>query len=382
MATDCSPANASGGRLPAKESPDSTRWYPHASLALSGKPVRILLPGGEATGWVEIGTRAAASRPLSRDLAQRSLGAQLERTWHVLRDSGEADALGFEPWAWRPLPGQPWPHELPEPITAWSAGSRMVDVRPRKLRAMARQAEESARVQAELEAEHGLPAPPAPSGRLPAGESESATKQWWLDPAAVTYSPPGAIDILEAEARVARAILTDGLRAMERPAGLAPVAAGLAGLVAETTGPDDANRRPRFEATARDHADYLTAFGWFAGIAPLELRPRWAGNDWLSGAQKVLVWQALVPPLSWRQIAGRAGGSQEGWRKTWGGALAAVHRVANGGQPMTHVKVADQLAALRERNLAWKRRLRDPVSEIEGALRAMGSSSNRQQAER
>ena len=365
MATDLSLLAPSDSAARSRPEGADAVWYPHGTLTLSGKPVRILLPGGEATGFVKIGTRATAGSP------QGSRGAP-ERTWSVLRDSGAADALGFEPWAWRPLPDQPWPHDLPEPITAWSAGARMVDVRPRKLAAMARQAAESARVQAELAQQYGpLEVAPgdSPAGSRPPGAKPGA--QWWLDPVSVTYSAPGEIDILEAEARVARAILTDGLRSMERPAGLAPVAAGLAGLVAQTVSSDDAERRPRFEATARDHADYLTAFGWFAAIAPIELRPRWAGNDWLSGAQRVLVWQALIPPLSWRQIARRAGGSQEGWRKTWGGALAAVHRVANGGQPMTHVAVRDQLAALRERNMAWKRRVREPVAEVEQALGAM-----------
>jgi hypothetical protein len=334
--------------MPVEPRPD---WYPVRQLVRPNTALRWLLPGGEATGFLKV--------------------EKAERQFWVRRDSGSVDRLSFEPFAWRPLPvqqgGQPWPDALPEPMTLAATG-RFVDIRPRKLAAMQRQAEQSADTIAELEREHGP---------LYVALPGSKEDQWWLDPAAVTYSQAGAIDLMEAEARVSRAILTDGLRAFDVPAnGLAQSTSALGGLVHESLNSEDAELIRHFKPTNRDVQDYLTAFGWFTAIAPLELRPEWArrpdrASDWFSGAQKVLVWRALVPQLSWRQIAKRVGGSQEGWRKTWGGALELVRRAANGEPVLTHLTVADQLDALRERNHSWKRKRHEPAEIMANALKAM-----------
>lgn len=320
-------------------------WYRISDLARVNTPARFLLHGGECTGIMLVDQKSR------------------ERSWRVRRDSGALDVLPYEPIAWRPVPGQPWPDALPEPLSVAAVG-RFVDIRPRKLAAMQRQAEQSAAVMAELEREHGPLYPVLP------GASDD---QWWLDPEGLTYSAAGEISLLEAEARVSRAILTDGIRNFDTKRGFEASTgdSALGSFIADSISADGLELIKHFKPTRRDISDYPVAFGWFTAIAPIELRPQWAKVGWFSGAQKVLVWRALVPQKSWRQIAQRAGGSQEGWRKAWGGALECVRRVANGNQPLLHVKVSDQLAALRERNMAWKRKRHDPAEILTGALKAM-----------
>lgn len=326
-------------------------WYAIRDLTRQGTPVRLLLERGEVTGFLKV----------EKGIPQ----------WWARRDSGAVDRLPVEPYAWRVLDSQPWPDKLPQPITLSTSG-RFVDVRPRRVSAMARQAEEADRIRAQvladLERDHG----PAASALGPERPSKD---RWWLDHTLISYSAPGSISITEVEGRVARALLVDGFKALERPSEHVTATGALTMMVAESYASGDLDGPPPFESQPRDHDDYEIAMGWFAAIAPLEIRPRWAlGQPWHSAAQKVLAWRIKSPPDSWRRIASREGGSQEGWRRTWGGALEMVRRAANGEPVLLHATVADQLAALRERNLAWKRRDRNPVSVQVAALQALGGS--------
>ncbi len=265
-------------------------------------------------------------------------------------DEGHEQRWGPEPDAWRPERPNAWKAPLPPPLTA--CAPRMVDVRepdvgasgPRAGRnryaAMAAQAEQSARSRAEIEAELG-----------PIEEAERGKDhQWWLTEL-LTYSSRGEVSVREAEGRLARAILTDGIRGKYGgPNGLTETSSALSVLVHETLLSTDADViRERFEPSPRDVGDYEIALGWFAALNPPELWHRQRDAWTLNQAQCVLVWRMMLPPLSWRKIAAH-GGSHAGVRQVYGAALASVHRAANGKPVLRHVTVKDRIGALRERN--------------------------------
>lgn len=268
----------------------------------------------------------------------------------MLPPRGQEQRWGPEPSAWQPVDPATWDLPLPAPLFSgpqeWAMPWSRREVRGR-LGSMAAQAAEAESIRAGVLAEIGEAEPVSrPPGR---------PEQWWRDASLVTYSAPGEISHAEAEARVCRAILTDGLRPEMLSASLAGTSAALAEVVAETVTSSDADDgRPRFEPTPRDLADYLTAMRWFALLNPPELwHPRRRPLE-LNQSQKLLVWRALDPPLSWRAIGKRISRTAEGARRAWGGALERVWRAANGLPVHDHVKTVDQLAALRARNRAWR----------------------------
>lgn len=306
-----------------------------------------------------------------------------------------------EPLVWLPLPEwdaddepewwQPedpatwtWPNgRVPAPLPAAPPG-RFVHRTPRgRWAAMAEQAERSAAVQAELAAEalmtvdvqkdrlvyvmHGSistghPAAAAGEG-FAGGEAEPSRSRrlgsrWWLEyPQLVTYSRPGAeVTQQEVEGRLCRAILTDGLRPGQRPQAWQGTAGGLAALVHEALTSADALAARSFEPTRADLTDQDGGepMRWFAALSPPELRPRRAEAWGLNGLQLVILHHAVG--RSWRRIAETIGGSHEGARRGYAGAIEAAARAANGRPVFAHVTVADQWAALRHRNQAAKRR--------------------------
>ncbi len=276
----------------------------------------------------------------------------------TLPPRGLESRWGEEPDAWRPEHPDRWKAALPEPLASWTsslaasdeaAAARQV-AREReqfiaglggnRYAAMTAQAEQSARTRAEIEAELGA-----------VDEARASERQWWLGEL-LSYSPAGEISVREAEGRLARAILTDGIKGKHGgPAGMSETSSALSGFVHETLLSSDADGMlERFEPTPRDLADYTTAFAWFTALNPPELwhhsRKAWT----LSQAQCVLVWRMIMPPLSWRSIAKNAGGSHVGAQQIYGAALAGVTRAANGQAVLQHVKVRDRMAALKERN--------------------------------
>ena len=54
-------------------------------------------------------------------------------------------------------------------------------------------------------------------------------------------------------------------------------------------------------------------------------------------------------------------------------AILTVTKFANGVS--VNRSASDQIAALRDRNMAWKRKGHDPVSIHEGAIAALGDKS-------
>lgn len=296
----------------------------------------------------------------------------------TLPPKGQGERWGGEPEAWRPERPELWKAPLPEPLVSCGltgagapsgrggAGApgrlapgcraQAVDavpgaprtqgwrggcVRGDKYNKMAAQAEQSAQTQAEIRAELG------DDEEAAAGRDD----QWWLTEP-LSYSPMGEVSLREAEGRVARAILTDGIRGRHGgPGGLTETSSALSGLVHETLLSTDAEgMTERFEPSPRDLSDYVTAFGWFAALNPPELWHRRREPYTLSQAQCVLVWRMITPPLSWRRIGRQTRGNHETLRRVYGAALAGVHRAANGQPVLQHVRVKDRMAALREAN--------------------------------
>jgi hypothetical protein len=279
----------------------------------------------------------------------------------TLPPKGQERRWGEQPDAWRPEHPGLWKAPLPEPLAGWTpsleasnkalaarkvAGERDAGIaamapRPNRYAAMTAQADQSARTRAEIVAEVG-----AIEETPRAGD-----RQWWLTEA-LTYSAAGEVSVREAEGRVARAILTDGIRGREGgPAGFSETSSAMSGFIHETLLSSDADgARERFEPTPRDLDDYIVAFAWFTALNPPELWHH-ARRSWtLSQAQCVLVWRAITPALSWRAIRKHTGGSHEAARRVYGGAIAGVHRAANGKPVLQHVSVQDRMRALRERN--------------------------------
>ena len=262
-----------------------------------------------------------------------------------------------DPEAWRPeiAAAWTWPGGVAPPALPVLIQPRLYsgDGR-RRWSSMAEQADRSARTQAEIAAEiaaeHGDTSA-APSARR-------IGTRWWRDAALVTYSPPGQVSREEAEGRVCRAVLTDGVRPGERPQGWHGVGTALSQFVHEVITSEDHVRE--FDPLQRDLTDYesFLPMGWFAALNPLPLRRR-RGDPWdLNAAQIIIVLHALG--TSWR-TAGRnrklGVSGQRAMELYRGGpnnlgAIDKVWRAANGKPvlPWLPAVAEDPLDALRRRN--------------------------------
>lgn len=292
--------------------------------------------------------------------------------------------MGDEPELWQPRDPENWEYPLPEPVTAaaqgrfhstrgsgrYIGGASDAQVLPEASRmghpryaAMSAQADASDAARAEIEAAVGFTLDDLARDRAQsASEADRIEPRWWRDSSLVTYSPSGVVSMGEAEARVLRAILTDGLRPWKRGE---PVRAWpqefLDWADAQKKMAEDpkADIRERFVPTRDDIRDSLVAMTWFAALDPPQLRPDGYGtiNQDFTRDQVLLILRALEPPFTWRQIGRHQliGCSHTQARKHYREAVERVWRAANGLQVFKHVRVRDELAALKERNRAHKR---------------------------
>ncbi|MCV0371101.1 hypothetical protein [Filomicrobium sp.] len=256
------------------------------------------------------------------------------------------DALGLDPDAWRPENPAAWKMPLPVPIHGIQAG-RMWSARGGFSAVDEAEAAELAR---EMEAERETA---RAQGALHGADGETGTR-WWLDPTRVTYSPPGQVSIAESEARVSRAILTDGLTGQRNPQGVRTSRA-LADITADGLGDDDeiADRVARFDPLPQDIEDYLTAMGWFAQLCVTNCSYGYVFGDFTT-AQLALVWRARG--RSWRSIAGDLCVSDDTTHRNFAEGLVRVHRVANGRPATGTVSVHAERAALADRDKQIRRR--------------------------
>lgn len=228
---------------------------------------------------------------------------------------------GEHPACWRPRDPAAWPFPLPEPTRP-----------PHRVSA------------ADAAADSGSQEPTDAIGA-------DKARQWWRDASAVTYSPPGSITAREAEARVKRAILTDGLRP-EKNAGLTvqgwPAELIEAARLIED-GPGD-ERPPRFEPSPRDIDDAIEAMRWFAALDPPEMRRKGEPiREKFVLLQVVLILRALDPPFTWDHAGRFIRRSGTRAQQLHAEAILRVTRVANGGFAYEHCQ-RDHVAELRRRN--------------------------------
>jgi len=309
---------------------------------------RVKRPGGTGYAWL-------AATSWVQDMHGRWVRRRSPAPVWLPDDGlpGIHEDLGTDPDVWRPLKPELWQLPLPAPVASispgrmWSSRTGFAAVDEAEAAELAREMEddrEAARVQSEPwrggARETGLP--------------------WWRDATRVTYSQRGSVGVEEAEARVSRAILTDGLRLERAGVQVVRASSALADMVSETASSehDDPGHWRNFYALPQDYDDELTAMRWFSAINPPDLhRGGLRPANHYTTAQRLLVWRAQS--RGWREIGSDLGCSDTQARRLFGGALFQVWCAANGWQVFAHVSVKDQLAALRERNRAANARVRE-----------------------
>lgn len=185
-----------------------------------------------------------------------------------------------------------------------------------------------------------------------------------VDVDGVTYSQPGEITLEEAEKRIVRAIRTEQVMSVPSRAGIR-VSAGLSNLAdwgksVHELGKDATSEAPRWTPTPRDVSDAEVWMQYFAKLNPPEYELRYGITvDMEFGPcdrrpnrlQAVLVWRAMQPPVTWKQIAEAIGvTSHTRAQQVYEEALVEIRKGANGQPVLERLGAADQLALLRERN--------------------------------
>ncbi|MGE4340330.1 MAG: hypothetical protein AB7E55_30930, partial [Pigmentiphaga sp.] len=161
-----------------------------------------------------------------------------------------AMALGPHPDAWQPLVANKWKGALPPPIKVispqmWSSRTKFTAVDEAEAAELAR----------EMERDREM-AQSANNGETI--EVGGIRLPWWRDATLVTYSEPGKISVSEAEARVSRAILSDGIRCRTEEVLEVHTATALADLIASAGDDEYATAMAwlmRFDALPQDRDD-------------------------------------------------------------------------------------------------------------------------------
>lgn len=179
---------------------------------------------------------------------------------------------------------------------------------------------------------------------------------WWYDLSRIKYEQPGEVTLKNCEGRLLRAVTFSGAgkhRGFPQPP-TARVLAEMAAAVSQSE--DDADARLRLRMLPSDRSDILVALDWFVRLNPPEFwahrRKLWDFNR----PQKVLVARTVVPAPSFGDIAAEYGidGGHNGAKRLYDKTLSKCLAAANGRQ--VHDRpVVDQMAALRERNRAFRR---------------------------
>ena len=270
-------------------------WYPIAALARDNLAVVLLLAtGGEAIGFKRTHKRARriAVRCIPQGAGSVDHLAFEDIGWYVPREDGRADELPR--WGWpshfRPLDRKRYPDPLPPPARL-------------------------------LEARAWQTPPPAPS--MP----EAADDLDWPAP----HSEPGKISREEAKVRLFRGLRTERSRnttvGRSRGGDIDSVLRVLlrARGKLEYEHPESASTLPAiaepWQATRRDHGDWLIALGWFAQLSVRE--------------QEIVRYRSLTPPYSFRQIGEmlKRKVSESTVREAFERALDCVQKIANRARP-------------------------------------------------
>lgn len=258
---------------------------------------------------------------------------------------GEATAPGL----WQPLDPDKFVGKLPSPVSPMIS-DRVVSERMR-FDALEHATSEDLAQEMEADREaarvsHGFPV-------------ELQGRPWWYDISRIKYEPAGEVTLKNCEGRLLRAVTFSGAgkrRGFPQPPS-AKALAEMAEAAANGQVDDEGEARLRLRMLPADRSDLLIALDWFARLNPPEFwtkrRALWDFNR----PQRVLVARTVVPAPSFGDIAAEYGidGGGEGAKRLYDRTLAKCLAAANGQQVHEH-PVVDQMAVLRERNRAARRR--------------------------
>lgn len=296
--------------------------------------------------------------------------------WAAVKAGGQLEVIGeiggsFEPSLWQPLFPDKWAGALPEPVTLSETG-RMVAEKTRFQAVEDASSEEIAR---EMERDRDA----ARVQAVPHGfHGKRHVSQWWRDITQIRYEPSGSVTRRNCEGRVLRAVSFCGgnkfggiKRALSADAWSeiaeahakwleafealrkSAIAAGRPVPVWDT---DETGNFMR--PLPEDLKDFEFSMSLFTALNPVEFwksdRAAWAFNR----SQKVILARSMAMPPSFADIAteynigdGSAAAGEHFYDRAVGQCLSA----ANGKR--VHTKnVVDQIAALKERNRAFRRR--------------------------
>ena len=284
-----------------------------------------------------------------------------------------------EPACWRPKHIDKWIGPLPEPLPSHHVMNLYYERAEFNATEAAREMESDRLIASTDNVSHET---------VREHVQEHVEKRKWRDASWIKYQSKGEVTLDMTEARVMRAVAKCG-------AGYDPTMGGTSGAGRElsrdvqTTAAllarladlaDDEKRQEtakadyrlhgvnRFQPLPADHDDFDSAMGWVTALNPPEFRgKRW--QAWkLNREQQVLLWRSLDIQLSWGDIGYALGKpktrhreaeplSRERCRQIYEAAISKCWRAANGLRVHRHIDPIDQIAALRERNLAFKRRV-------------------------
>lgn len=262
--------------------------------------------------------------------------------WHTLSRKG--------PQYWRPINADRWALPLPEAVVFPKVAEGVM--RSERLRFAAVDDAEAADLAREMEADRAQ----ARDSRetIVVDRREVA---WWLDQSRIDYEPAGEVTLRNCEGRLMRALAWCGSGDFAEAVVVSEVLAEIAEAVAEVP---DAEPGISFKPLPIDRRDFEIAMAWFTALSPPEhWRP--GRKPWsLSQLQRVLVVRARPTPPSYDTMAEvfsyvrKKRVSGEYLRQQFRTGVERCLKAANGNAIYPGVK--DQIADLRERNRAFKRR--------------------------
>ena len=253
-----------------------------------------------------------------------------------------------EPERWQPIDPAKWNYPLPEPLP--------IQVTPRMYSAKTRFAAVDEAETAELAREMERDREDARARQDVEREEEEEEFRWWRDVTNIRYERPGEVTARMAEGRLLRAVAAcdpwHDLTLEERSP--ATVIARLAEAAARANEDDMRwHGRLEFKQLPCDHDDFPVAMSWFTALNPPSPKRR---KMWdLNRPQLIILRRTLSMPRTWTDIASFHRISRQRAKQIYEAAIAAVCRVANGGPAFVGRVQVDHMAALRERNRAYRR---------------------------
>lgn len=286
-------------------------WYPGAATIPPNVPVRVIWGG-----WQGLAYRTKRNHEVVWATRPKDTGEVA-----YLPPRGKLSMWGPHPEAWQPVDPAKWAGALPLPMASVTGDS----------------------------VTH-LP-PPDQADQADQGEA----MQWWRDASRLTYSARGEISRHEAEGRVMRATAHAAAGRRQTLAGAMPIGVLARIVAASEDQPSDTPSVPRLPDLPRDGTDFLLAMAWFTALNPPELWHRKRSAWDLNLRQRVLVWRASDRQRSWGEIAWLMRRSRTRAAQVYDEAIDEIHRAANGRRMHLGIRVADQMALLRARNLEFAR---------------------------